>query len=628
MAAGRKTQLAMAVGALGVVFGDIGTSPLYSFEAAVVALGQSAGRDVLGVASLIVWTVILVVSCKYLLVVMRADYHGEGGVFALSALLREKLGGVRGERLPWVAILLLAGAALLIGDGTITPAISVLSAMEGLEAIEPNLKRAVVPATVAVLVALFAVQRLGTGRLGKVFGWTMLLWFFVIGAMGIVWIVRVPEVLQALNPWMAIQMLTSAGPAAFLVLGAVVLAITGVEALYADMGHFNRRAIGLAWHAVALPALLMNYLGQAALALRHPEAFARGTPFFEMVPQGPMTVALVILATVATVVASQALISGVFSLTKQAQELGFAPHLNVIHTSRNERGQVYVPAVNWGLGLLCVLLVVTFRSSENLAAAYGLAVVGAMVITSIALGEVARICWGWSAWRARSMTALFLAIEIPFLLSCLAKFAEGAYFPILIAGAFLIVMMTWWKGRVIIRERILSRKPSIEKLTAQVQGLPAVDGQIVLITSNAQTDYAIARLGEMLRRGGLLREELIILSIVSAMESNVDTARSVAVNQLAPRVWHVLARHGFIQEPHAPEILAIARDKSGGKISAASPATFYQLPRELIVEYTGTRMPRWQRALFGFLSRNVSYAPNYFYIPTDQIVVFTWMIRA
>lgn len=618
----------MALGTLGVVFGDIGTSPLYSFEAAVLALGASGSSDVLGVASLIVWTVILAVSGKYLLVVMRADYHGEGGVFALLALLREKLGDSPGERLPWVALLLLGGAALLIGDGTITPAISVLSAMEGLEAIEPRLKSAVVPATVAVLVALFAVQRLGTGRLGKVFGWTMLLWFLVIGALGITWIIRAPEVLQALNPWLAVRMLTGAGPTAFLVLGAVVLAITGVEALYADMGHFDRRSIGLAWHAVALPCLLMNYLGQAALAIRQPEAFTRGTPFFEMVPPGPMTVGLVVLATVATVVASQALISGVFSLTKQAQELGFAPHLKVIHTSRSERGQVYLPAVNWGLGLLCILLVVTFRSSQNLAAAYGLAVVAAMVVTSIAIGVVARRCWGWSAGRARLMTALFLAIEIPFLLSCLTKFAEGAYFPLLIAGGFLVVMLTWWKGRAVIRERILSKKPTIEKLTAQIEGRPVTEGQIVLITSRAQPDYAISRIGELLRRGGMLREEVIILSIVSAMESHLDTARSVKIEQLAPRIWHVLARHGFSQEPHAPEILAIARRNSAEKIGAETDATFYLLPRELIVEYTGTRMRRWQRALFGLLSRNVSYAPNYFYIPTDQIVVFTWMIRA
>jgi KUP system potassium uptake protein len=625
-----KRKLALSLAALGVVFGDIGTSPLYAFETALGAVPHPTAAAVLGVTSLILWSLILLVTLKYVLIVMRADYHGEGGVFALLALLGKKLGKSPPLKLPFYVLMLLFGAALLFGDGTITPAISVLSALEGLEAVDPGLKSAVVPLTVVILAILFALQRLGTGRLGFIFGWVMLLWFVVLGAMGAFWIVKHPSVLQAFNPLHALTVIGEAGWAALPIMGAVVLAVTGVEALYADMGHFGRRAISLAWHGVALPALVLNYLGQAAVVIEHPAAFQNADPFFAMVPDGAATMALVILATAATVIASQALISGVFSLTAQAQELNYFPKFLVMHTSRNERGQVYVPTTNFLLGIVCILLVLTFRSSDNLAAAYGLAVVGTMVITTLSLFLVTQRCWKWRLWQSAALTAGLLCLEIPFLISCLTKLPEGGYFPLLVAGVLLTIMLTWHAGRSIILEHMRSRPSSTEELAARLDNEPALcaPGQMVFLTSNRNPRYAAARAFECLRRSGSLRDQVILMSLVNAMESDVDMPRCVEVERLGTHLWHVTALHGYMQEPHAPEILQQARVITDGAIRAGTSDTFYVLGRELIVEYVGHRMARWRRGLFGFLSRNVSYAPDYFYIPHAQIIEFTWMMRA
>lgn len=626
-----KKQIPLALAALGIVFGDIGTSPLYAFETALAAVPSPGANEVLGVASLIIWSLLLIVTFKYVTVVMRADFHKEGGVFALLALLQQRDRDHNTRiKLPLYVLVLLFGAALLFGDGTITPAVSVLSALEGLEAINPRFEPLVIPCTVAILATLFAIQRLGTGRLGLVFGWVMLVWFLVIGAMGLWWVVRHPAVLAAFNPAYAIETVRTTGWQALVLMGAVVLAVTGVEALYADMGHFSRKAISLAWHGVALPALLLNYLGQAALAITSPEAFQTKNPFFLMVPSGLPTVLLVILATLATVIASQALISGVFSLTAQAQELNYFPKFLVMHTSRQERGQVYVPTTNWMLGAACILLVLTFRSSAALAEAYGLAVVGTMVITTVSLGLVTRRCWHWKWWQTSGLVALLLAIEIPFLVSCLTKLPDGGFFPLMIAAVVLTVMLTWHDGRAIILEHMRSRGCREKDLARTIDAASAslAPGQLVFITSNRNPRYASARAFEMLRRGGVLREQVILLSLVNAMESDVDIPRSIEAEEITSRLWHVVAQHGYMQEPHAPEILARAQELSGGKIRPSGPDTFYVLGRELIVEYTGNRMARWRRSLFGFLSRNVSYAPDYFYIPHDQINEFTWMVRA
>lgn len=625
-----KKNIPLALAALGVVFGDIGTSPLYAFQTALGALTHPGRDGVLGVASLIIWSLLLLVSGKYILIVMRADYRGEGGVFALLALLKKASPKITGLKLPLYAILLLFGAAMLYGDGTITPAISVLSAMEGLETIHPDFKAAVLPGTVAILLVLFFVQRMGTGRLGAVFGWVMLLWFLTIGIMGAWWMFQRPEILSAFNPMYAFRILREEGMASLVLMGAVVLAVTGVEALYADMGHFNRRAISLAWHVIVLPALLLNYLGQAGMALGDPVHFATNNTFFLMLPSGWPILALVILATLATVIASQALISGAFSLTAQAMELGYLPRFQIIHTSRNERGQVYVPITNWLLAIFCIVLVLTFRSSDNLAAAYGLAVVCTMLITSISIGLIAVRCWKWQKWQGASLSAAFLVIEVPFFLSCLTKVPEGGYFPLLIGTGLMMVMLTWWKGRAIIREHLTAGKNSAEALRDELASgrVLCSPGQIVFLTTQKDPHYAAARAFELMRRGGALREQVVVMSLIGAMSSDVDMPQCVEVSQLGEKFWHVTAKHGFMQEPHAPEILAQARQISHGGIAPGSDDTFYILPREMIIEHVGNRLVRWQRSLFGFLSRNVSYAPDYFYIPQSQIIEFTWMMRA
>ncbi len=629
----KKRNLPLALAALGIVFGDIGTSPLYAFQTAVNAASSvSSEATILGVASLVIWSLLLLVTFKYILVVMRADYHGEGGIFALLALLQKDKESPN-FKLPLYVLVILFGAALLFGDGTITPAISVLSALEGLEVVSPAFKQWVIPITVAILIALFSVQRLGTGRLGRIFGWVMLLWFVAIGGIGLYWVGHDPIVLKAFNPVYGLALIHEAGFKALALMGCVVLAVTGVEALYADMGHFSRRSISLAWHAVALPALVLNYLGQASCALSNSALFDSATqrihnPFFHMVPNGWPTLLLVILATLATVIASQALISGVFSLTAQAQELNFFPKLLVMHTSREERGQVYVPTTNWVLGAACILLVLTFRSSDNLANAYGLAVVGTMVITTISLALVTSRCWQWPLWRSTLLTALLLAIEIPFLVSCLTKFPEGGYFPVLVAAGLFAIMLTWHKGRAIILEHMMAKPCTTADLVAELDQQSPVGGQLIFITSKRNPKFAVARAFEMRRHGGNLRNQVIIMSLVNTMKANVDITKSVKVEELSPRLWHVVAEYGYMQEPYAVNILTQAREISGGKILANSPETFFVLGRELIVEYTGHRMVRWRRGLFGFLSRNVSYAPDYFYIPHSQITEFTWMLRA
>jgi KUP system potassium uptake protein len=375
---------------------------------------------------------------------------------------------------------------------------------------------------------------------------------------------------------------------------------------------------------------VLSYFGQAGLAMVDPSAIAGGNPFFSMVPEGWPALALVILATAATVIASQALISGVFSLTAQAMEMGYMPRLQVMHTSREERGQVYVPVINWLLAFACILLVLVFRQSSNLAAAYGLAVVGTMVITTLMIGRVAVKCWGWAPWQGHALSAAFLIIEIPFLVACLTKLPEGGYFPLLVAGLLMAVMMTWRRGRALVFHQILSNGKTVADLAAEMRSptTPFLPGQLVFVTTRRDTRHAVSRAFELMRRGGALREKVVIMSLISAMESDVDMPESVRVEPCGEGLWHVMARHGFMQLPHAPDVLARASELSDGGIAPPGNQTFYVLPRELIVEHIGNQMPHWQRALFGFLGRNVSYAPDYLFIPHRQILEFTWMLKA
>jgi KUP system potassium uptake protein len=627
-----KTSVAprwnLVVSALGVVFGDIGTSPLYAFQAALNASAESRPEAPLDVASLIIWSLLAIVTCKYVLLVMRADYKGEGGIFALLALLGGKEPPSRRLRLPFFMLLLMFGAALLYGDGCITPAISVLSAVEGLEGFAPRLTAFVLPITLAILLLLFAVQRFGAGPLGAFFGGIMLFWFVTLGLGGLVQILQAPEVLAALDPMRGLRAVAHGGLRTAFLLGAVVLAVTGVEALYADMGHFGHPAVSRAWHCIVLPSLILNYLGLAAIAIRHPGASREGSLFFQIVPRGIATLLLVVLATLATIIASQALISGVFSLTAQARDLGLLPRFLVCHTSSAQRGQVYLPVINWHLAAACLLLVVSFRSSGNLAAAYGLAVTATMVITSIAFGLVVVRVWRHPPWVGASVTAILLCLELPFFLSSLVKFAEGGWFPIAIASALMAVMSTWHKGRALIRGQMLSSPCSKQALETELSSgaIPRVPGTFVIITSNPEPRYAIARCFEWVRRCGCLRERVILLSLVGTPESHITMDERIEVTPLARSVWHVIAYYGYMQECNAPKILIDASKRMDCAIE--NNETFFVLPREMIVEYVGTEMPIWQRKLFGALSRNISYAPNYFFIPCTQIIQFNWMLKA
>ncbi len=618
----------LVVSALGVVFGDIGTSPLYAFQTALNASAETVPEASLGVASLIIWSLLTIVTGKYVLLVMRADYKGEGGIFALLALLGNKSAPSHRLRLPFFILLLMFGAALLYGDGAITPAISVLSAVEGLEGFAPRLTSYVLPITLVILLILFAVQRFGTGPLGAVFGGIMLFWFATLGIGGLVHILLAPEVLAALDPRHALGAVVHGGLKSAYLLGAVVLAVTGVEALYADMGHFGRLIISRAWHCVVLPCLILNYLGLAAIAIRHPGASREGNLFFHMVPQGVATLPLVLLATLATIIASQALISGVFSLTAQARDLDLLPRFLVCHTSSAQRGQVYLPVINWLLAAACLLLVISFRSSANLAAAYGLAVTATMLITSIAFGVVVVRVWRHPTWVGGCVTAILLSLELPFFLSSLVKFAEGGWFPIAIASALMVVMLTWHKGKALIRAQMLSNPCSTQALEAELSSgrIPQVPGTFIIITSNPEPRYAIARCFEWMRRCGCLRKEVILLSLVGTAESRTVMEERLEVIPLAPSLWHIIAYHGYMQESNAPKILIEASKRTGCAIE--NNETIFLLPREMIVEYVGTVMPIWQRKLFGVLSRNMSYAPNYFFIPYTQIVDFTWMMKA
>jgi KUP system potassium uptake protein len=622
----------LVVSALGVVFGDIGTSPLYAFQTALNASADTGPEDSLAVASLIIWSLFAIVTCKYVLLVMRADYKGEGGIFALLALLAGKDPPSRRIRLPFFILLLMFGAALIYGDGVITPAISVLSAVEGLQNFAPQLTAFVLPITLVILLVLFAVQRFGTGPLGALFGGIMLFWFIALGLGGLVQILQTPEVLAALDPRRALGAIVHGGLRTAFLLGAVVLAVTGVEALYADMGHFGRLTISRAWYYIVLPSLILNYLGLAAIAIRHPDATREGSLFFHMVPQGIATLLLVLLATLATIIASQALISGVFSLTAQARDLGLLPRFLVCHTSSAQRGQVYLPVINWHLAAACLLLVIAFRSSGNLAAAYGLAVTATMVITSIAFGLVVVRVWHQPPWVGGCVTAALLSLELPFLFSSLVKFVEGGWFPIAIASALMAVMLTWHKGRALIRAQMLSTPCYTQALEAALSSgrVPRVPGICVIITSNPEPRYAIARCFEWMRRCGCLREKVVLLSLVGTAQSHIAMEERLEVSPLACSVWHVIAYHGYMQDCNAPKILIEASKRMGCAIDCAieNSDTFFVLPREMIVEYVGTEMPIWQRKLFGALSRNMSYAPNYFFIPCTQIVVFTWMLKA
>jgi KUP system potassium uptake protein len=604
---------ALALAALGIVFGDIGTSPLYTLKECLnEEHGVSrAAENTLGVLSLIFWALTLVVTVKYLTFIMRADNRGEGGILALLALIpqtkesRAKIG--------WVALLVIIGAALLYGDGMITPAISVLSAVEGLEVATPAFKPYVIPITCGVLLGLFAIQRRGTGGVGKLFGPVMVLWFGALGVLGAWHVLKYPAVLQALSPHHAVSFFTRHGGKGFAVLGSVVLAVTGGEALYADMGHFGSKPIRVSWLAFVMPSLVLAYFGQGALVLSEPAAASN--PFFAMVPAGPWTYALVVLSGAATVIASQALISGAFSLTHQAVQLGFFPRVTVKHTSHETEGQIYVPEINWLLAVACIALVLGFKESSRLAAAYGIAVTGTMGITSIVYFLVTRRTWGWPTWKAAPLLLLFLSFDIPFFASNILKFVDGGYVPVLVALAFLAVMVNWKIGRRILSEAIAAKSPPLDQFMKDL-ACTRIPGAAVFMASNPNGTPPV--LFHHAQRIGVLHETVILLTVTIEHVPTVPDGERLTAEALGGGFYRVVARYGFMETPDVPLLLEAAFEKLALHVDPKN-VTFY-LGRETFLATSKGKMGPISEGLFAYLSRNSVTATSYFAIPSEQVV--------
>ncbi|MBX3744987.1 MAG: potassium transporter Kup [Verrucomicrobiae bacterium] len=607
-------QAGLALGALGVVYGDIGTSPLYAIrECFHGAHAQPVREDtVLGVLSAVIWTLILIVCVKYLGVVTRANNRGEGGIMALLALTLSRW--PTGKSKTPLLVLGACGAALLIGEGMITPPISVLSALEGLEVATPELGPYVVPLTVAILLGIFTMQRVGTGRVGGWYGPITLVWFLTIAALGVRGILESPGVLQAFDPTHGVRFLVHQGWEAFFVLGAVFLTVTGVEALYADMGHFGIGPIRLAWFGLVFPALLLNYLGQGAWLLAHPEAAVN--PFYSLVPSWGLY-PLVGMATVASIVASQAMISGAFSITRQAMQLGFLPRLMVRHTSSTERGQVYVGAVNWLLMVVCVGLVVGFGSSNRLTAAYGIGVSLAILLTTLMLALAARHVWGWPAWCAWLMAGAFLGLELVFLGANSLKFETGGWFPILAATMMYLVMATWFRGRKAVQKELFSGALPLGMFLAEMgRKTPLrVPGTAVFMTSNPEgTPGALLH---NLKHNKVLHERVILLRFAVGDAPLVDPEDRVQIEELSLGFYRVTAFFGFMESPDLPQVLA-ACDEEGLELDPMK-TTFF-LGRETILATRKSGMAPWRKRIFALMSRNAQQATTYFQIPPNRVV--------
>jgi KUP system potassium uptake protein len=598
---------ALSFTALGVVYGDIGTSPLYAFREAFHPEHGVAPtvEAVYGVLSMIVWSLILIVSIKYIALVMRADNRGEGGILALLALVpRDRV---------MLVMCGLFGAALLYGDGLITPAISVLGAAEGLELVAPGFGPYVVPFTVAILTLLFVLQKRGTAHVGKMFGPITLLWFIAIALLGGTEILRNPGIVLAGNPWYAARFVVADPTRAFTVLGAVVLAVTGAEALYADMGHFGRRPIRVAWFAVVLPALLLNYFGQGSLVLRMPETVQN--PFYLLAPR-VLLYPLLTIATLAAIVASQALISGAFSLAQQSIQLGYFPRLTIIHTSRSEFGQIYIPEVNALLGVGCLAIVLGFRSSSALGAAYGIAVTGTMVMTTLLFYRVARSRWRWPRSRSLAVVGVFLAIEIVFLAANLLKVAHGGWVPIVIAAGVFLVMTTWRQGTFVLARTLTRRSLPLERFFTEVERRRPirVPGTAVFLT--AHTSGTPEVLVHHLRRNKALHEQIIFLSVVVDDIPEVAEHERVRMDPHPLGFYRVLARYGFMETPNIMMVVA----HCCRELASAEDDVTYYLGRPTLIASGKTHMMKWRKLLFVFLARNARPATQFFGIPPNQVV--------
>jgi KUP system potassium uptake protein len=603
--------------ALGVVYGDIGTSPLYTIrETFSPEYGLTPNTaNVYGILCLVFWSLMLVVVFKYLIFILRADNRGEGGVLAMLALLLQKSQRAEDKMRRSVLIILgVFGTALLFGDGVITPAISVLGAVEGLEIATPRLQPFVVGITVLILLALFLVQKRGTGGVGKFFGPLTLSWFLTIGTLGTIEIAREPRILAAVNPLYAVRFFGEHHFAGFVVLGAVFLAVTGAEALYADIGHFGKKPIRLAFFALVLPALLLNYFGQGALLLRTPSAVTN--PFYLLAPRW-FLYPLLIVATLAAIVASQALISGAFSLAQQSVQLGYSPRLTIVHTSESEHGQIYVPEVNKALMIGTLLIVLGFRSSDALGAAYGIAVTGTMAITTMLFAVIARTRWNWPLWQVIGLAACFFTFDFAFLGANTLKIAQGGWVPLAIAASILTLMTTWKRGREILADIMHRSSMPLELLLSDLgrKKVHRVPGTAVFLTS--VSDGAPVVLLHHLKHNKVLHQYVVLLSIVSADVPEVEDAERLQVTTLEHGFFRVTASYGFMETPNVPRVLAMS-ERYG--VRARPAETSYFLGRERLIPTGRSRMMRWRKKLFSFLSRNALSATEFFGIPPNRVV--------
>lgn len=607
----------LSLAALGVVYGDIGTSPLYALRECFHGPHAIAAtpENILGVLSLIFWSLIIVISIKYLVFVVRADNEGEGGILSLAALATPIKPSGRTEKAMLIALGIF-GAALLYGDGVLTPAISVLSAMEGLSVATPILSPYIVPATIVIIVGLFLIQSRGTAGIGKLFGPVTLIWFTVLAVLGIAQIFHYPLVLSAVNPLQGIEFFIRNGWHGFIILGSVFLVVTGGEALYADMGHFGKKPIRIAWFAVVLPALMLNYFGQGALLLENPREAEN--PFYHLAPDWAL-VPMIILATCAAVIASQAVISGAFSLTMQAIQLGFIPRLRINHTSDREYGQIYLPGVNWALMIGCILVVISFQTSSNLAAAYGIAVTSTMVITTVLFYTVARERWNWGVLPTAALCGFFLIIDSAFFGANIIKFFDGGWFPLALAATIFVLMMTWKKGRSILTARIQNETELLEDFLIAVEkrkDLHRVPGLAVFMNGNAtRTPPALLH---NIEHNRILHERIMFVTVKTRPIPYVDQSERMIYQPLNNGFSRLKIYYGYMEDPDIPKILSELKAR---KFVFNPAETTYFLGRETIIatkKYEG--MARWREKLFAVMSRNARSATSYFKIPPDRVV--------
>jgi KUP system potassium uptake protein len=607
-----NTALAVTgLAALGIVFGDIGTSPLYTLKTAFDFLSGDASPDrILGILSLLIWTLFLITSVKYVLIAMSIDNDGEGGILALMSLL-----GVKQHKRPLIVLAGLLGAALIYGDGAITPAISVLSALEGLNIAAPSLQPYVVPTAVGILLMLFAVQPLGTSRIGTAFGPVMAVWFVTIAALGLWGVAQDPSVFRALNPLYGLRLLADNGLKGFAVLGGIFLCVTGAEALYADMGHFGKRPIRAAWWWLVLPSLVLNYAGQAAIALRG-ESIANNI-FYRLCPE-PLLIPLVCLATVATIIASQSIITGAFSMTRQAIQLGWLPRLHIKQTSDQGYGQIYVGVVNWLLMIVTIGLTILFHSSDNLAAAYGIAVSATMLMTSFLLFVAMREIWRWNFAASAALAGLFVIIDSGFFAANSMKFFEGGYVPLLLAACVYGTMLIWHRGSVAVAERLAEAPISVSDFLANLKAhnVPRVPGTAVFLTRTLSGVPPVMLWH--LKHNRALHQRVVVLTVVTESRPRVHWPERMSVVQEGEGFWRVTAHFGFMQRPDIPLLLQEAQQRGCG--AQFDDVTYYVGHENIVHRERGAALPHWQEAIFAAMMRNASHVTDYFRLPSRQVV--------